>query len=380
MGFGEALIVWALTGLAVAGVGYTVLASLLVRGFFPSRPHARTSWPGVTLLKPLYLDEPGLEANLSSFFQQDYEGPIQIIFGVHGLSDPALRIARSLCKSFPEHDVKFIIDPSFTGLNPKIANLINMQRHARHQILIASDSDISVPADYVRTIVAELSRPNVGAVTCMYRGKPIKKIWSDLEAMYIDYSFLPNVVVGTVSRLARPCFGSTIALRQNVLHEIGGFEAISRHLADDYEIGRAVRSKGYDVRISSVAVDHSCSEVGLASLVHHELRWAKTVRVVNGPGHLGSVVTHAFPLALIAAAVQGFTLPALLVVASALAARFLLAWRIRRAMGSHVASLWLLPARDMLSFGIFLASFFGNSVYWRGTRYLTTANGVLAQQ
>jgi ceramide glucosyltransferase len=375
-----ALCIWALTGLAAAGVVYTLVAVLLVGRFFPAKPRSRGESPGVTLLKPLYLDGVGLEDNLRSFFEQDYDGPIQIVFGVHGHSDPGLRIAEKLRRQFPDRDVKIIIDASFEGLNPKIANLINMQRHARHEILIASDSDISVPRDYVRTIVAELSQQNVGVVTCMYRGRPTGKLWSVLEAMHIDYAFLPNVVVGTLFGLARPCFGSTIALRRSVLDEIGGFEAISRHLADDYEIGRAVRAKGYNVKISSMVVDHACSEQGFSGLVQHELRWAKTVRVVTGAGHLGSIITHAFPLALIAAAVQGFATPALAVLATSLAARFWLAFRIRTLMSSSAGPIWLLPFRDMLSFVIFLASFVGNTVYWRGTRYLTTADGVMAQQ
>jgi len=114
--------------------------------------------------------------------------------------------------------------------------------------------------------------------------------------------------------------------------------------------------------------------------VRHELRWARTVRLLNGPGYLGSVVTHAFPLAVIASGALAFSVTSLLILAGALAARLCLAWRIRAVLGSQAGPLWLLPIRDLLSFGVFLASFFGNSVYWRGTRYLTRAGGVLAQQ
>ena len=279
----------------------------------------------------------------AAFFEQDYGGPIQIVFGVHSQSDPALQVVKTLRRMYPQHrDVDCVVDASFEGLNPKIANLINMQRHARYDILIASDSDISVPRDYVRTVVAELSQPNVGVVTCMYRGRPARKLWSVLEAMHIDYAFLPNVAVGSRFGLARPCFGSTVALTRSVLEEIGGFEAISRHLADDYEIGRAVRAKGYGVKISSLVVDHACTEQRFSGLVRHELRWAKTVRVVTGAGHLGSIITHAFPLALIAAAVQGFSTPAMLVLAAALAGRFWLAVRIRGIVMSYAGPLWLL--------------------------------------
>ena len=218
----------------------------------------------------------------AAFFEQDYDGPVQVVFGVHGRWDPALGTVERLRRAFPQHDIDIVIDSNAEGTNPKIANLVNMQRHAKHEILVLSDSDIRVPKDYVRTVVAELAETNVGAVTCLYRGVPIKGLWSVLEAMHIDFAFLPNVVSGTSFGLARPCFGSTIALHRRVLDEIGGFRAMSRHLADDYEIGRAVRRRGYDVKISSMIVEHSCSESGWSDLVQHELRWAKTVRVAAG--------------------------------------------------------------------------------------------------
>jgi ceramide glucosyltransferase len=375
-----ALLVWSLTCLTVTSVAYTLIAAMLIRAR-PLAADLRTGTrPGVTLLKPLYLNEVGLADNLKSFFEQDYDGPLQIVFGFHSPSDPALAVVERVRAQYPDCDVAFVVDTNFEGLNPKVANLINMVGHARHEILIASDSDISVPKHYVRTMVTELSGPNVGAVTCLYRGRPTHNLWSMLEAMFVNYAFLPNVILGTTFRLTAPCFGSTIALWQSVLREIGGFKALSLHLADDYEIGRAVRARGYQVKISSLLVDHSFAVPGLAGLLRHETRWARTIRVVNAPGHLGSIVTHPLPLALIAALfVHSWPFAASL-VAAALASRVWLARRVQTRMDSSAGSLWLLPFRDLLSFAIFLASFFGNSVYWRGNRYLTGANGVLAQR
>lgn len=366
--------------LATAGLAYTSVAALLVRrGYFGAPPKSGGD-PGVTLLKPLFLEDSGLEADLRSFFRQTYDGPVQIVFGVHSHSDPALAIAQRIAAEFPSHDVDFVVDPSAVGLNPKMANLNNMIGRARHNILIMSDSDIRVGTDYVRTLVAELERPGTGAVTCLYRGKPTSGIWSVFEAMHIDFAFLPGVVFGTTLHLTRPCFGSTIAMRASTLADIGGFAGLSRHLADDYEIGRAVRAKGRRVVTSSLVVEHTCSEASLAELFRHELRWAKTVRMLDAAGHAGSVITHPFPLSLIAAACLGPSVSILALLFASLAVRLWLGNRVRGAIASQAGPLWLLPVRDILSFAIFLASFFGNTVYWRGTRYLTRANGVLAQQ
>jgi len=99
-----------------------------------------------------------------------------------------------------------------------------------------------VPPDYLRRVVDALAKPGVGAVTCLYTGKPFGGLAARLSAMGIDYHFLPNVVTGISLGLAKPCFGSTIALRRVVLDEIGGLASFASVLADDYEIGRTVRA------------------------------------------------------------------------------------------------------------------------------------------
>jgi ceramide glucosyltransferase len=253
-----------------------------------------------------------------------------------------------------------------------------MLPRADGEILLLSDGDIRVPASYARTLVREILTPGTGAITCLYHGHAAAGWWSRLEAMGIDYGFLPNALVGTTLGLAKPCFGATIGLRRDTLAEIGGFEALSSHLADDYELGRAVRLKGHEVKLSSLVLRHTCLEPSLKGLFRHELRWARTIRLLDAAGYAGSIVTHPLPLALLALTL-GSGMLGLILLCAALLARLLLAWRIRIATGADSGPLWLLPLRDVLSFSIFLVSFLGNSVYWRGVRYETEAHGLLAQ-
>jgi ceramide glucosyltransferase len=372
---------WLLPLVAVAGIAYTALAALLVRSRHAAATIRRNRLPPVTLLKPLCGAEPGLEEDLRSFFEQHYDGPLQILLGVHSRSDPALAIVEKLVREYPAVRADVVIDGSSRGRNPKISNLINMFPTATGDVLLLSDSDIRVPAHYATSLVREIFSPGVGAVTCLYHGHAIGGLWVRLEAMGIDYGFLPNALTGTVLGLAAPCFGATIGLRRGTLAEIGGFEALSQHLADDYELGRAVRAKGYAVKLSSLVLQHRCSERSFRGLFRHELRWARTIRLLNSTGYAGSVVTYPVPLALLALWPLGFgSTQGLTLLAAAVLVRLALAWRIRDGLGARSGPLWLLPLRDVLSFIIFFASFLGNSVYWRGTRYETEAHGLLAQQ
>jgi len=371
---------WILILLSVVAVGFTLAAATTIR-VRPRLGAARKSGrKAVTLLKPLYLSEPELEDNLRSFFRQDYEGPIQIVFGARSESDPALAVVEKLRSAFPAADVAVVANPRCTGSNPKIANLINMIAHARHELLVMSDSDIRVEPDYVRRVVAAMDEPDVGVVTCLYSGRPVGNLWSKLAAMGIDYHFVPNARLGMALGLTEPCFGSTIAFLRRTLDEIGGFESLANVLADDYELGRAIREKGYRLSVpAALTVEHICSQKSAVALLHQELRWAKTNLRLARSGYAGSLVTYPFPLAILAALFQNFSSLSLAVVAVALASRLFLVFRSGRSVDLRSEHVWLLPLRDLLSFGVFMASFFGNTIIWRGRRYLAGPDGALAQ-
>jgi ceramide glucosyltransferase len=370
---------WSLAALALCGAAYTALAAVFVGRYAPRSEPAASAPPAVTVLKPLHGAEPHLEDNLASFFAQVYPAPFQLVFGVQDEHDPAIDVVERLCARYPGVEAALVVDGRRHGSNAKVSNLINMQAAARHDVLILSDSDIAVPSDYLGRVAAALQPKKVGAVTCFYTGWAGAGLGSRFCAMGIDYQFLPNAVTGIALGLAEPCFGSTIALKCTVLDEIGGLQAFANFLADDYEIGRAVRAKGYHIAISRFAARHACNEKSIAEWLAHELRWARTLRVVAPAGHACSIVTHAIPLALLGTILSGFTLFAVACLVTTLAARAMLKWRIDRHFDCDGGQLWLLPARDVLSFGVFLVSLFGGSVEWRGSHLRVEQDGVLTE-
>ncbi|MGH6828856.1 MAG: bacteriohopanetetrol glucosamine biosynthesis glycosyltransferase HpnI [Rhizomicrobium sp.] len=374
---------WLLAGTALCGAVYALAAALIAERFMAAGPPASAANRAVTILKPLHLSEPGLSQNLESFFaQDDYAGPVQIVFGVHDENDPSLALVRSLQARYPGRDTAIVADPTLYGANAKISNLVNMLPAARHDILILADSDIAVPRQWLNHVADALIQPGVGLVTCLYTGRVpegVAGLWPTLSAMGTSYDFLPNVILGTSLGLARACMGSTIALTRPVLEEIGSFGAFADFLADDYEIGRAVRAKGYKLVIPPIAVGHASTETSFGELCRHELRWTRTIRLVSPMGHLGSVVTFGFPIALLAAILLGFNWLGASLLMLTFLARLFLKHRIDGIFGSSAGPFWLLPVRDLLSFCVFVASQFGETVTWRGSRYEIEAGGVLSQ-
>jgi ceramide glucosyltransferase len=364
-----------LVAVAALGCLYLLVGCVALSTFAARRRAAACAPVPVTILKPLHGAEPCLSRRLSSFCRQDYGAPVQVICGVQDPADPAVAIARLLATSPEAPRFDLVIDESAHGSNPKISNLINMLPAAKHDVLVMADSDMEVGPDYLARIIVELQQPGVGAVTCVYHGVPLSGRWSSHAALGINTHFLPNVVTAVTLRLALPCFGSTIAIGRSLLSRIGGLEAFADQLADDYEIGRAVRSAGHAVAIPAFTIGHACFHERLRGLLARELRAARTVRSIAPLGYAGAFLTHPFPLALAGALLGGDY--ALVVAAAALACRVALCICAERAFRLPRQPYWLIPSRDLLSFGVYIWSFFGMRVQWRGARYRVAADGSL---
>jgi ceramide glucosyltransferase len=361
--------------LLIAAAGCLYLLCAAAAAEFPKgAPAPPASSPAVTILKPLNDAEPCLFENLSSFCAQDYPSPVQIICGVQDPQDTAIGVVERLKASFPGADLQLVVDQTAHGANLKVANLVNMARHARHDCIVLADSDIGVEPRYLAQVTAALAASGVGAVTCLYHGVAATGFWSRLSALAIDAHFLPNVLVGLRTGLAAPCFGSTIALTRERLAEIGGFEAFADRLADDYAIGDAVRARGLRVAAPNMLVAHSCSESSFVDLWRHELRWARTIRSVDPLGYAGSLVTHPLAWALIAVA-AGAPAFGTGVGALAIASRVVLLRAVRRNFRLAAPPYWLLPIRDLLSFAVFVWSFCGRDLTWRGRSHHMRADG-----
>ena len=365
-----------------SAIGCAYLAgAMLLTSRFSRRALAppSTGTPNITILKPLHGVEPELFENLASFCTQNYEGAVQIIFGVQDPRDEAIAVVERLRAQYADCRLDLVVDATMHGLNRKVSNLVNMWRYAEHDVVVLADSDMRVDLDYLSRLVFALEPRDVGAVTCLYHGLPASGFWSRLSALGINAQFLPNVIMGLGLNMAQPCFGSTIAFRRKALVEIGGFNRVADCLADDYAIGAALRARGYRILVSPVTVGHVCGDMSAPELWHHEVRWARTIRSLDPAGYAGSILTHAFPLAFIAAVGTGYFGPAMalgLGMAS-FGCRLALLRQVERAFNLPPQSSWLVPLRDVLSFSVFVSSFFGQSAKWKGRQYHFVAGGTL---
>jgi ceramide glucosyltransferase len=366
-----------LLAMALAGLVYGVMATLALARFVARVPAAPGDAPAVTILRPMHGSEPQMDETLASLCAQDYAGPVRIVLGAADADDPALAAARRLQADRPDCDVVVVCDATPHGTNRKLGNLINMSAHLTGEIVMISDSDVRLPPEAVAAFVGALQQPGVGLVYGLYRGRPAGGGWSRLAALDVNARFAMSVVVGQALG-AHPVLGPTMALRAEVLERTGGFERLQDVLADDFELGRRVRGLGLSIACPPILIDHLFPEHSLAEVWSHELRWTRTIRLLNPGGYAGSIVTHVLPLALLGALLTGFApLPLALLIGLVVlrAVQVLIAGRLMRA---DLRGAWLFMLRDLLSFAVFLAAFFGDRIQWRGHRLRVQPDGAMA--
>lgn len=369
-----------IASLAFAAI-YSCLALIAVL-VWRTRETGRTAGklPPVTILKPLCGAEPGLYENLRSFCHQNYP-QFQIVFGVGDAADPALSVVERLVAEFPNLAMDVVVDPRQHGHNRKISSLINMLKHARHDVLVMADSDAFVGPDYLANVTAPLLDKKIGLVTCLYHGEPTQLVWSRLGAMYINEWYMPSVLLAWLFGHESYVSGQTLCLRRDTLQAIGGLLGVANHLADDYELGQLVSRLGLRIVLSSYHLKAEHHEPSLESLVRHELRWMRTLYVLRPRSFRFIFCTFSLPLALfglVLGAASMSTVTAWPLFEITVAARLMLHFVHRlRGPRSLFADLWLLPVRDLLICWVWCRSFFTSRFTWRGSDFGVGADGIM---
>jgi ceramide glucosyltransferase len=183
----------------------------------------------------------------------------------------------------------------------------------------------------------------------------------------------------------RFALGPTMAIRRDVLQAVGDFRVLADYCADDFVLGQKVAAAGYRVLLSHYAVDHVVLNQRLSDSLLHQVRWMKSTRFSRPRGHIGTGLTFAVPFGLLgafAAASLGMPVLAITLLGYALLNRMaeaLIAGRMVVRDPLTLRFFWLYPARDLLGFFLWCASFIGTRVCWRGETYRLEHGGKMVR-
>ena len=369
------------TILAVAGMGYFLASLMAAQMFLRERRAPRPQFaPGVSVLKSLKGLDPSMIDAFRSHCRQDYAGQFELLFGVSSLSDPAAAAVEQLIAEFPAQAIELVECPERLGANGKVSTLVQLARRARYDFLLINDSDITVGPHYLERVMscfaprAEDDKvPPVGLVTALFRGRAHGTLASRFEALAISTDFIPSVLL---SRLLEGGIhyglGSTLAVRRGALEEAGGLLALVDQLADDYEMGVRIERAGYRDVLCMDVVETSVPAYTWSGFFEHQVRWLRTVRDARPAGYTGLIFTFGLTWALLNVLASGLSPISLWLLGLSFFLRLGQAMTAGAAvLGDHevLPSLWLLPIRDVVAMGLWIAGFAGDTIVWRGERF-----------
>jgi ceramide glucosyltransferase len=337
----------------------------------PERQFDAGFTPPISNLKPVRGLDPDAYENFASFCRQDYP-EYELIFCVGDREDPALPMIDRLKREFPERPIRVLFGSGRDATNDKVAKLARMVNEATHEHVVISDSDVRVPPDYLRKVIAPLSDPKIGAVTCFYRSIDESSFADYLQSVGMMSDFYAGIVVAWQLDGVKFALGPTIATTRERLAAFGGYESIENRPADDLLVGRLIADQGVEVELSRHTIETVADYHSIKDLVYKRLRWITVMRYMRPWGHFGLAFTHGLPWALAAIVLH----PTWTIAAAYLGVYFAMRCAITAMIamwGLKQKSYWkrmlLIPIWDAMAFAIWLVSFACRSIRWRGSDY-----------
>jgi len=365
--------------IACVPLAYYVAATLAAVQFF-SRERKKTLGsytPPVSVLKPVRGVDFASYENFKSFCLQNYP-EYEILFCVNDLDDAAVPLIRTLAEEFPQRSIRLLSNAAQIGSNRKVNNMALLAREAKYELLVQSDGDVRVGANYLREVAARFEQVETGVVSCFYRGVTQKNVWAEMEALGVATDFSAGVLVAAWMEGVTFALGASAATTKMWLHKIGGYETLANVLADDYEIGNRVAKAGGRVMLSREVVETMYPALTFGKFWQHQMRWARTVRLCRPASYVGLLFTHGLPFAIAGAVATRSAAGALLFMAAYVVLRLTMArtagvWGLRDETARR--KWWMLPLRDLLQFAVWVGSFFSDRIVWGDAEFKLSKNG-----
>ncbi|HXX22924.1 MAG TPA: glycosyltransferase [Terriglobia bacterium] len=337
----------------------------------PCDPTLASFTPPVSNLKPIRGLDPEAYENFASFCRQDYPD-YELLFCVGEKDAPVVPVLEKLARDFPQRRIRILFGGEGHATNDKVGKLARLVSEAQHETLVISDSDVRVRPDYLRSLVAPLADPKVGAVTCFYVPIAAKTLAQSLQMIGMVSDFYAGILTAWKLDGVKFALGPTIATTRTQLAGFGGYRVLENRPADDLLVGRLIAERGYEVRLLPYTIQTVPDYASMRELLHKRLRWLAVMRHMRPWGHVGLLFTQGLPWSLAAIAVHPTVGVALAYLGSCLGLRLAMTWLIgTRGLRDRTlrGKLWLLPVWDAMAFVIWLASFGKNTFHWRGGLY-----------
>jgi ceramide glucosyltransferase len=333
----------------------------------------------VSILKPLAGADDELAENLESFAAIDHPA-FEILFGVASLDDAATPIARAFIARHPEVRARLVVTDPRAAVNPKVAQLLDLERAATGTIAVISDSNVRVRPSYLRSLVQELARPNVGLVTNVFAGTGERTVGAALENLQLATMTAPAVVASSVLPFVRPLtVGKSMAMRRADLEAIGGFERVADVLAEDYVLGDLFLDAGFEVRTCLDVIENPNVDCSARRTLERHTRWVKMRRALAPRAFLLEPLMCPFVIASICVAASPSRATAI-ALGTATLLQIVLAFLAVRILRGRAMSWYWAPleiVRSAAALFCWVRALASRRIEWRGHPFMILPGSII---
>jgi len=336
-----------------------------------------STFPPVSILKPIKGIEDGMLENLESFNWLDYTN-YELILCLSSEKDPAYPLLKSYIESQRNSRVSLHIGEEKVGPNPKVNNLSRPYRIAKNDLLLISDSNVRVTSDYLIKMVQSMSE-GVGVVTSVVIGRGAKQLGGDLESVFLNTYYARWMWL--CKKFGTPAVvGKSMLFSKKEAERFGGLETLSNYIAEDFMAGQAFEKLGKEVRLCHKPVVQWIGNYKFKDFWNRHLRWGR-IRRAQSP-----LLTLFEPLFFSTVsvwlgvfAIQSFSMPVIIYFMLfhfslwALCDFFIL--RAEKTLSWRMLYAWIL--RELLAFPLFLHTCSSTKVIWRGSQLKIRTGGLV---
>jgi ceramide glucosyltransferase len=244
--------------------------------------------PSTAVLCPCKGVEPGLERNLVSLTEFDYQN-YEIFFILASASDPAYGIVKRVAaQSKPKAHV--IIADKPEGCGEKVNNLriAIEQLPPEFEMLVFADSDGRPAKSWLHRLVAPLTDSRIGATTTMRWFIPNKNNFA--TALLAAWN---APIVTMLSEKGRNfCWGGGTAIRRSIFDQIGVADEWKNSVSDDYSMTRALERTGRTIMFLPECLTLSYVDTDFAGLLEFTNRQILITRVYAEKIWRAAAATH----------------------------------------------------------------------------------------
>jgi len=328
--------------------------------------------PALSLLKPVKGLEEDLERCLRSFFEQDYPGPIELVFASARRDDPAIAVARALALEYPSVRARFVLSNENWGLNPKVSNLQGALVAATHDLVLQTDANVWAERSYAREIVGELLGERASLLSSLVTGIGERSAGAAIENLQLT-AYVAPACCAALKMAGVPCvIGKSMLFRKTELTELGGLSLVKDSLCEDFLIGKHFGDNGKKVLLSATPIRNVNVEMGVERSLKRHARWLKMRAVIHPVSFVADALAN--PIALSALLYLASDYDASYGIAALLIAGIKTVvdgcmMRVIRGVSMHPVHVLCVPVKDLLMLAVWVYAIFSRSVEWRGIRF-----------